>query len=133
MDNTRIKRLVEELDSLVPKEGAVIAFRQYGEGPNDSMIAGSRVGLLRAGVELLRAGIDVAEESSQEVKLTRLQEITHAQSEYRFDFFHEMALPEDPAERERQARVATRILIGLLILVVAVICLAGYGFIRLFF
>lgn len=133
MDEARIKELVEELHHIVPKEGAAISFRQYGGGPDESMIAGSRVGLLRAGVELLRAGIGPTGEHSQERSLTPLHEITHSESEYRFDYFKETPLPEDLTQEEKNARVAKRIGIGLLVAGVVVLCLAAYGFARLFF
>jgi hypothetical protein len=133
MDEARIKELVDELHRIVPKEGAAISFRQYGGGPDESMITGSRVGLLRAGVELLRAGVAPAGERPQERSLTPLHEITHAESEYRFDYFEEKALPEDRAQDEKNARVAKRIGIGLLLVVGFVLCLAAYGFARLFF
>lgn len=133
MDDERIKELVEELSRIVPKEGATISFRQYGGGPDESMIAGSRVGLLRAGIELLRAGVGPAGERPQERSLTPLHEITHAESEYRFDYFEEKALPEDRAQDERNARAAKRIGIGLAVTIGVVLCLAAYGFARLFF
>jgi hypothetical protein len=133
MDESRIKDLVEELHRIIPKEGAAISFRQYGGGPDESMIAGNRVGLLRAGVELLRAGVGPASERPQERSLTSLHEITHAESQYRFDYFEEKTLPEDRVQDEKNARVAKGIGIGLAIVVIVLLGLAAYGFARLFF
>lgn len=133
MDEARIKELADELDRIVPKEGAVVSFRQYGGGPDESMIAGSRVGLLRAGVELLRAGIGPAGERPQERSLTPLHQITHSESEYRFDYFEEKSLPEDRAQDAKNARTAKLIGIVLLCIVLLTVGFAVYGVIRLFF
>lgn len=133
MNESRIKELVEELDRTIPKEGAVISFRQYGGGPDESKIVGSRVGLLRAGVELLRAGVGPAGERKGEKDLTALRTITHAKSEFQFDYFEEKQLPEDRAYEIKNARTAKLIGIGLLCVVLLMIGFAVYGVARLFY
>jgi len=133
MDESRIKELVEELDRTIPKEGAVVSFRQYGGGPDESKIVGSRIGLLRAGVELLRAGVGPAGEKKETKGLTALRAITHAESEFQFDYFEEKQLPEDRAYEIKNARTAKLIAIGLLCIVLLTIGFAVYGVTRLFF
>jgi len=133
MDEARVKYLVEELDRAVPKEGAVISFRQYGGGPDESKIMASKVGLLRAGVELLRAGIGPARERKEEKALGGLRAITHSESEFQFDYFEETLLPEDRALELKKERTAKLIGIGLTCIVVLTIGFALYGVARLFY
>ncbi len=132
MDETRLKALVSELNQIVPEEGAMVSFRQYGGGPDESMIVGTRAGLLRAGVELLRAGIAPTGEQPDQRDLKALRTITHAESEYYFDHFEEKQLPEDMSPYEHDARIAKRLGFGLLICFILLVALAGYGFVRLF-
>jgi hypothetical protein len=131
MDDSRIKELVDELDRAVPKEGAVISFRQYGGGPDESKIVGSRVGLLRAGVELLRAGVGPAGE--EERGLTALRAITHAESEIQFDYFEEMSLPEDRLRDTKNSHIPALVGVGLMGIVLLTIGFAVYGVARLFY
>lgn len=133
MNEARIKELVEELDRIVPKEGASVSFRQYGGGPDESKIVGSRTGLLRAGVSLLRAGVAPPGEKKEIGDLSDLGAITHSESEYRFDYFEESALPEDRAAEEKNHRVAKRIGYGLLAVVLLTVGFALYGVARLFY
>jgi hypothetical protein len=133
MNEARIKELVEELDRIVPKEGASVSFRQYGGGPDESKIVGSRTGLLRAGVSLLRAGVAPPGEKKEIGDLSDLGAITHSESEYRFDYFEESALPEDRAAEEKNRRVAKRIGYGLLAVVLLTVGFALYGVARLFY
>ena len=133
MNEARIKELVEELDRIVPKEGASVSFRQYGGGPDESKIVGSRTGLLRAGVSLLRAGVAPPGDKKEIGDLSDLRAITHSESEYRFDYFEESALPEDRAAEEKNHRVAKMIGFGLLAVVIVTVALAFYGVARLFY
>lgn len=133
MNEARIKELVDELDSAIPKEGAQVSFRQYGGGPDESMIAGTRLGLLRVGVEMLRAGVKEppAEKGVRDLS-AGLRDLTHSESEYRFDYFEEKSLPEDRAADAKNARTAKAIGIGLLAVVVVTLLFAFYGCVRLF-
>lgn len=133
MDESRIRELVDELDRAIPKDGAVIAFRQYGGGPDESKIVGSRVGLLRAAVELLRAGVGPTGDRKDERSLASLRAITHAESEFYFDHFEEKQLPEDRAQDAKNARTARLIGICLLCVVLLTIGFALYGVVRLFY
>ena len=132
MDERRIKELVDELDRAIPKEGAAISFRQYGGGPDESKIVGSRVGLMRAGVELLRAGNGPAGEKKAVRDLTGLRAVTHVESEYSFDYFEEKVMPEDRTAEAKSARVAKLIGVGLVGIVLLTIGFAVYGVVRLF-
>jgi hypothetical protein len=51
----RVIALTEELDRLVPREGARVSLRQHGGGPDESHIVANELGYLRFGVELLKA------------------------------------------------------------------------------
>ena len=133
MNEARIKELIEELDRIVPKDGASISFRQYGGGPDESKIVGSRTGILRAGVALLLAGVAAPGEQKEKGDLADLRAITHSESEYRFDYFEEKSLPEDRTKEEKNHRVAKRIGFGLLAVVIITVGFAIYGFARLFY
>jgi len=124
--------LVEELDRAIPEEGAKISFRQYGGGPDESMIAGTRLGLLRVGVEFLRTGMKGPTQEKGVYDLSGLRDVTHSESEYRFDYFEEKTLPEDLSEEAKNERTAKAIGIGLLVVVIVTLLLAGYGCARLF-
>jgi hypothetical protein len=53
----RLHRLVEELDRLVPRDGARVRLEQYGGGPDEGRIVANQAGYLRFGTELLKAGL----------------------------------------------------------------------------
>ncbi|MEZ5415564.1 MAG: hypothetical protein R3F03_14760 [Opitutaceae bacterium] len=133
MDESRIKELVDELDREVPKDGAIISFQQYGGGPDESRIVGSRVGLLRAGVELLRAGVGTAGEGKEEGGLTALRAITHAESDFQFDYFEEMSLPGDRLRETKNSHIPALVGVGLMGIVLLTIGFAVYGVARLFY
>ncbi|HVU16590.1 MAG TPA: hypothetical protein VHD32_06680 [Candidatus Didemnitutus sp.] len=131
MDDARIKELVEELDRAIPKDGASISFRQYGGGPDESKIVGSRTGLLRAGIELLRVGTGSVGEKGG-ANLADLRALTHSESDYQFDFFEEKLLPEDRTREIRSAWLTKLIGFGILALILLTVGFAIYGVMRLF-
>jgi hypothetical protein len=53
----RIRTLVAELDSEVPREGAFARLVQYGGGPDEAYLVANERGYLRLGIEFLRAAI----------------------------------------------------------------------------
>ena len=124
--------LIEELDRIIPAEDASIVFRQYGGGPDESAIFGSRSGLLRAGIALLRAGVGPASEKKETRELSALRQITSRESQYFFDYFEEQDLPEDFEKEMRGNRLAK--IFGCVLLATAIFLsgFAIYGIIRLF-
>ncbi len=66
--------LIEELDRIIPAEDASIVFRQYGGGPDESAIFGSRSGLLRAGIAYFEEQ-DLPEDFEKEMRGNRLAKI----------------------------------------------------------
>jgi hypothetical protein len=57
MDDQRLQALVDELDRMVPREGAVV-WEEQGlharEDDDDTVYCGNRLGYLRLGIELLK-------------------------------------------------------------------------------
>jgi hypothetical protein len=49
-----VRRLVEDLDRAVPRDGAKVRLKQYGGGPDESKIVANRLGYLRLGLELMK-------------------------------------------------------------------------------
>ena len=54
MDEFSIRPLIDELDRLVPKDGAEVRLVQYGGGPDETKFVGTRRGYLRFGIEFLK-------------------------------------------------------------------------------
>jgi len=55
VDDARIQALTAELDTIIPREGAVVRIQQGGGGPDESFAVGNQLGYLRLGVALLQA------------------------------------------------------------------------------
>ena len=68
MDVDKIRVFVEELDELVPEDGAAVRLDQYGGGPDESQIIANQTGLLRLGIELLKVGLIPSIEKPKEWK-----------------------------------------------------------------
>jgi len=63
MDEQRLRALVVELDALVPREGGLLRISE--RNPRDDTLAlGDEAGVLRLGVELMRATLAAAERRS---------------------------------------------------------------------
>ncbi len=57
IDTDGIKRLVDQLDDLVPREAARIRLEQVGGGPDESRFIANDCGFLRFGIEFLKGGL----------------------------------------------------------------------------
>ncbi len=68
MDVDKIRVFVDELDELVPEEGAAVRLDQYGGGPDESQIIANQAGLLRLGIELLKTGLIPSTEKPKQWK-----------------------------------------------------------------
>lgn len=64
MDSQSIERLIRELDTIIPREGAHVRLEQLDGGPEESVVSANREGYLRLGVEFLKAGIAPEPEST---------------------------------------------------------------------
>jgi hypothetical protein len=56
MNDPEVQRLIDDLDAAIPKDGARLEFSTYGHPDGCEVIANKR-GYLRAGIELLKAGV----------------------------------------------------------------------------
>ena len=61
IDTGGIKSLVDQLDVLVPREGACVRLEQIGGGPDESRFVGSERGFMRFGIEFLKGGLAQSE------------------------------------------------------------------------
>jgi hypothetical protein len=68
MDVDKLVVFVEELDDLVPDYDAAVRLEQYGGGPDECKIIANKYGLLRLGIELLKAGLIPLTEKPREWK-----------------------------------------------------------------
>jgi len=55
MNDDDIIKLVDSLDNVVPRSGAIVRIEQYGDTCLESSIIANRVGYLRLGIEFLKA------------------------------------------------------------------------------
>lgn len=57
MDPQTVERLIRELDTIVPREGAHVRLEQLDGGPQESVVSANREGYLRLGIEFLKAAV----------------------------------------------------------------------------
>lgn len=81
------KVLIEELRKDLPKEGARVAFFQYGGGADESKMVGTKEGFQLLGIELLAFGLLSDEEKAKGNAYPDIASITDPGSDYRFDWF----------------------------------------------
>jgi hypothetical protein len=77
MNIQQVSNLVNQLDSSIPKEGATVKFIA-GYDESEDEIVGTQEGLLRLGVEFLRAGLT----KGQFFANTELKYLNHKESNY---------------------------------------------------
>jgi hypothetical protein len=70
----RIVKLVDELDRMVPKDGALVTFEEVFK-PIGHLITANQTGLLRLGIECLRAGLCPEDQTSD--AQSRLRQLEH--------------------------------------------------------
>jgi hypothetical protein len=93
----RVREMVWELDAIVPRDGAQVRMVQYGGGPDESRMVGTRRGYLRLGIELIKAALakPVQAGGQGDDRLgVDLDYLTVPGSDVRFD---EFLLSQDPA------------------------------------
>lgn len=133
MNTEEIKETILKLDQAVAKEGAVVALRQYGGGPDESQIVANEIGYLRLGIELMKAAFSeknakIDEGNSISVDLDYLISPT---SDISFDWFERT---ENVTAPKTQNEPWNSQLIGFFIMAVlfGIIALALYGAVLLF-
>lgn len=102
MDEQRLRVLVAELDALVPREGGLLRISE--RNPRDAVLAlGDEAGVLRLGVELLRATLAAADGRSAGRDPVAVLELEFDdQSDVRIDAVELVgALPAIPAPPRR--------------------------------
>lgn len=118
MNLPRIQTVVDELDRDVPKEDARVLLEQYGGSPDESRIIATRSGLLRLGVEFLKAGV------AENPQTAGLSALLHAESDIGFDSIEVRERLKDEKRDSGIGRIAGIVLFGGMLLVFA---LALYG------
>ncbi len=128
MDIQNISQLVDKLNSDIPKEGAVVKFKQ-GYDDNEAEIVGTKNGLLRLGVEFLRAGMTTGPFMAN----TELKYLLHKDSTFEpwiINIVDEI-LPEPVKSLKQRLKDAFLAAIGLILLgcaIGAIIALMKYVF-----
>jgi hypothetical protein len=121
IDFERVSRIVDELEQLVPKDGAIVLVEQYGGGPDESSMRATQAGYLRFGIELIKIGLAPEAETKKGLR-PDLDYLIPDRSPVQFDWFErrdiaELAAPNRPHEFGRFASlgcIAVLILFGLL-------------------
>lgn len=129
LDEERIKKLIDELDGSVSKDGAAVQFNMYGGGHDESFIQANKQGYLRLGIEFLKAAysskVKAKEKENQNIIETDINYLTTNDSEIRFDWLElkEDLLPSVPPT-ELVGFKRTVVMIGCLS--VLLICIAVF-------
>ncbi len=122
MNLPRIQAAVDELDREVPKEDARVLLEQYGGGPDESRIIATKSGLLRLGVEFLKAGV------AEKPQTAGLSALLHPESDIGFDSVEVRERLQDEKKDSGKGKIAGIVLFAGMLLVFA---LAIYGGIAL--
>jgi hypothetical protein len=126
MSTERIEHALKEIEDCLPSGRAQVRFDVYGGGVDESFIRGSRAGIARLGIRLIRAAFQPEQRKSingaAQIE-SALDDIVHPNSDVKFDWIE---LSEDfehePESQTRTRRTLRReSLIGWLIVALAVI------------
>ncbi len=118
---SEITSLVNQLDQLVPEEGAWVCLTQYGGGPEESQVTANLTGYQRFGIEFLKATISAADSDSLCVDISKLLSPC---SRVRFDWFTLSEIPPELPKAQGKLGVlitTVTILIAVLIFILAII------------
>lgn len=128
----RIRLLVDELDRLIPRDGACVRLEQYGGGPSESRVVANQLGYLRLGVELLKGGLHPGSPEPAPLPVD-LGDLMASDSAIRFDeFLFDDKLTADDRHRPRLAQAVGMALgLGLAAGCLTVLVLAAVGVIAL--
>ncbi len=133
-EQEKIRCLVDQLDQLVPRQGAHVRLEQYGGGPDEGRFVANQTGFLRFGIEFLKGGL--VRHQDQEVPLQRattvdLDYLVSENSVIGFDeFVLNDALSADRPTTSSRANLAGLALgVGCLALVIfaVIVLLLGIG------
>ena len=86
-DAEQIKKMVDELDVAVSREGARVQLSQYGGGPDECKMVGNQRGYLRLGIEFLRMAFAPPSPKSNETIDVDLRYLLTDDSNVVFDWF----------------------------------------------
>jgi hypothetical protein len=126
MNTERIQNALREIEESLPAGKSQVRFDVYGGGVDESFIRGSRAGIARLGVRLIRASLQTEQRKSinggAQVE-SQLDDIVHPESDVRFDWIEISenldGKPEVRVRTERSFRKWS--LIGWLVVVVATV------------
>ena len=126
MNTERIEKALQEIEESLPAGKSQVRFDVYGGGVDESFIRGSRVGIARLGVRLLRASLQPEQRKSinggAQVE-SELADILHPESDMRFDWIEISdnldGKPEVRVRTERSFRKWS--LVGWLVVFVSVV------------
>jgi hypothetical protein len=97
-----IEAIIARLDAISPRDGAKIAFEQYGGDLDESKIVANQRGLLRFGVEMLKSAIlPTDEEGDLPIDIRYLQT---EPARIRFDWIVRRSRSGSPVPADQQTR-----------------------------
>lgn len=86
MDKVELSKIVNSLDSVVPRENAHFAIYTYGGGTDESFTQGNSNGYLRYGIEFLKAGLRIGDDKKDEIEV-ELGYLINEDSDFRCHYF----------------------------------------------
>jgi hypothetical protein len=107
MSVDRIEHALKEIEQSLPSGPAQVRFDVYGGGVDESFIRGSRAGIARLGVRLIRAAFQPEQKKSLNgapLIESSLDNIVHPSSDVRFDWIE----LSDDLEHEPEIQSSTR-------------------------
>jgi hypothetical protein len=87
MNNERIQKALREIEESLPDGKSQVRFDVYGGGVDESFIRGSRAGIVRLGIRLIRAALQPEQRKSINGRAqveSELDDIVHPESDVRF-------------------------------------------------
>ena len=120
-EQAELKKLVAQIDSLVPANGAQVQLSQYGGGPDESRVIANQRGYLRLGIEFLKAAFAPNDARRPHLIAADIRHLLSEESDVGFDWFERR---EDlPAMSPRKSRFTRSIpFVVYPILIVLAIC-----------
>ncbi|MBI9077293.1 MAG: hypothetical protein JEZ02_17935 [Desulfatibacillum sp.] len=140
LDTEKLIGLIQDLDHLVPREGAAVKLDQYGGGPDESRLAANRAGYLRLGIEFLKAAFaepvnysddPIPDKNGDGQINVDLDYMILRGTEIHFDWFERTENLKAPDEYDMSNRWSIGCMIQLLLLI-AVTFFMTWGFVSFF-
>ena len=121
-----IQRIIAQLDAAVPKDGARVKLSQDGAGIDEPTVTATQQGILRLGIEFLRAAYAPASEQAPSLVAIDLDYLLTDDSDLGFNWFERVATMPTATSASRSSAFSScfGITVGV---VLGSIFLVGFG------